>query len=949
MELTGATVSGSSLSDMESLLTGAEVSSDTSSAITMITELTGHEVMDESSDESLNRCLTGAIEDSDMSPEIELTGASGLSDESDQLSTIEVTKTRKGRRGGRGSSDVPELTGATGLSDTSDLSLTTLLTGASGFSDESDPSLITELTGATGLSDEDSITLLTGATGLSDDESYTLLTGATGLSDDESYTLLTGATGLSDTSDMSLTTLLTGTTDLSDISLTTELTGASGLSDSEDLSLTTLLTGTTGLSDEDYDLLTGADIDDITSDVSNITLATTDVSSVSSATSRATTDAPEITKTTPALRPSETSGASGAADSLGPVTVVEPEHKASNSRLTRAERRARRRARRKAASMTSQDEPHKLGLPKKVSKRRRRRKSRSRSRSRGKSRSDKEVRKVNPRSGNVRNQGPLHKPITLTLRPSPINVVTKDATGEAASTNQTQGTSVASGITMTTTDVEPVTINTNASNTHNVSMVTSGHAQFELQVGHVSSFGGGNVDTENQKSTNSEGKRDKQERNLRVQSSPDFKVTKAMSRPFVNDTEVNMEESDRDRHVESRAGKSRPSSRRSGTSNCSEYQKCRDPRQEVEQSDGRKSTGSLKSNACAPVDPMMHHSGSSRRPESARAPGKSKSNAVSGRGSRSRQSTDEKDVFLTDSESRRSGYLVGGCPEEDMFSGRRQIPISSVMSRNSDSHSPKVNDLRSKSETSGKIRSRPRSSAVIRSISRAETGNLVSNPQIHSETSTRNRSRYGACAVLFNKKENAEHARQPKFEPRPSIVVKILEEIARRKNNNRIDSGASGKKTSGSRTESRTSRRNRSGSRTQSRTSETRSPTQIATQQDRQTPDSKAPGKTRSGSRSASGTVGNLSLNSKLKRDHGNVKDLRKFFETRINLLAPTTATTATATKQNAHVKLGPNGNGNNMATDRSTSGTTLSGTSSLPDGAGRSNVQRMRRRYDRF
>ena len=633
MELTGATVSGSSVSDMESLLTGAEVSSDTSSAITMTTELTGHEVMDESSDESLNRRLTGAIEDSDMSPEIELTGASGLSDESDQLSTIEVTKTRKGRRGGLGSSHVPQLTGATGLSDTSDMSLTTLLTGASGFSDESDPSLITELTGATGLSDEDSFTLLTGATGLSDDESYTLLTGAMGLSDDESYTLLTGATGLSDTSDMSLTTLLTGTTDLSDISLTTELTGASGLSDSEDLSLTTLLTGATELSDEDYDLLTGADLDDVTSDVSNITLATTDVSSVSSATSRATTDAPEITKTTPARRRSETSGASGAADSLGPVTVVEPEHKASNSRLTRAERRARRRARRKAASMTSQDEPHKLGLPKKVSKRRRRRKSRSRSRSRGKSRSrsDKEVRKVNPRSGNVRDRGPLHKPITLTLRPSPINVVTKDTTGEAASTNQTEGTSVASGITMTTTDVEPVTINTNASNTHNVSMVTSEHAQFELQVGHVSSFGRGNVDIENQKSTNSKGKQDKQERNLRVQSSPDFKVTKAMSRPFVNDTEVNMEESDRDRYVESRAGKSRPSSRRSGTSNCSEYQKCRDPGQEVEQSDGRKSTGSLKSNARAPVDPKMHHSGSSRRPESTRVPGKSKSSTVSGR------------------------------------------------------------------------------------------------------------------------------------------------------------------------------------------------------------------------------------------------------------------------------------------------------------------------------
>ena len=58
---------------------------------------------------------------------------------------------------------------------------------------------------------------------------------------------------------------------------------------------------------------------------------------------------------------------------------------------------------------------------------------------------------------------------------------------------------------MTTTDVEPVTINTNASNTHNVSMVTSEHAQ----VGHVSSFGGGNVDTENQKLTNSEAKRDK--------------------------------------------------------------------------------------------------------------------------------------------------------------------------------------------------------------------------------------------------------------------------------------------------------------------------------------------------------------------------------------------------------------------------------------------------------
>ena len=674
-----------------------------------------------------------------------------------------------------------------------------------------------------------------------------------------------------------------------DISLTTVLTGASGLSDSEDLSLTTLLTGATGLSDEDYDLLTGADLDDVTSDISNITLATTDVSSVSSATSRATTDAPGITKTTTRRRRSETSGASGAADSLGPVIVVEPEHKASNSRLTRAERRARRRARRKAASMTSQDEPHMLGLPKKVSKRRRRRKSRSRSRSRGKSRSrsDKEVRKVNPRSGNVRDRGPLHKPITLTLRPSPINVVTKDATGEAASTNQTEGTSVASGITMTTTDVEPVTINTNASNTHNVSMVTSEHAQFELQVGHVSSFGGGNRDTDNQKSTNSEGKRDKQERNLRVQSSPDFKVTKAMSRPFVNDTEVNMEESDRGRHVESRGEKSRPSSRRSGTSNFSEYQKCRGPGQEVEQSDGRKSSGSLKSNARAPVTPKMYHSGSSRRPESTRAPGKSKSSTVNGRISRSGQGTDEKDIFSTGSESRRSGHLVGECPnedrkdlfstgseskrsghlvgecpEEDMFSGRRQTPRSSVMSRNSDSHSPRVNDLRSKSETSGKIRSRPRSSAGIRSISRAETGNLVSNPQIHSETSTRNRSRYGVCAVVFNKKENAEQARQPKFESRPSIVVKILEEIARRKNN-RIDSGASGKKKSGSRAESRTPGRNTSGSRTQSRTSAMRSPRQNPTQQDRQTPDSKAPGKTRSGSRSVSGTIGNPVLNFK--------------------------------------------------------------------------------------
>ena len=199
------------------------------------------------------------------------------------------------------------------------------------------------------------------------------------------------------------------------------------------------------------------------------------------------------------------------------------------------------------------------------------------------------------------------------------------------------------------------------------------------------------------------------------------------------------------------------------------------------------------------------------------------------------------------------------------------------------------------------------------------------------------------------KKENAEQARQPKFESRPSIVVKILEEIARRKNNNRIDSGASGKKKSGSRTESRTSGRNKSGSRTQSRTSETRSPTQISTRQDRQTPDSKAPGKTRSGSRSASGTVGNPVLNSKLQRDHSNVKDLRKFFETRINLLAPTTTATATTTKPSPHVKLSPNGNGNNMATDGSTSGTTLSGTSGLPDGANGSNVQRMRRRYDRF
>ena len=501
---------------------------------------------------------------------------------------------------------------------------------------------------------------------------------------------------------------------------------------------------------------------------------------------------------------------------------------------------------------------------------------------------------------------------------------------------------------MTTTDVEPVTINTNASNTHNVSMVTSEHAQFELQLGHVSSFGGGNVDTENQKSTNSEGKRDKQERNLRVQTSPDFKVTKAMSRPFVNDTEVNKEESDRDRHFESRAGKSRPSSRRSGTSNCSEYQKCRGPGQEVEQSDGRKSSGSLKSNARAPVDPKMHHSGSSRRPESTRAPGKSKSSTVSGRVSRSGQSTDEKDVISTDSQSRRSGHLVCGCPEKDMFSGRRQKPTSSVTSRNSNSHSPRVNDLRSKSETSEKIRSRPRSSAGIRSISRAETGNLVSNPQIHSETSTRNRSRYGACAVVFNKKENAEQARQPKFESRPSIVVKILEEIARRKNN-RIDSGASGKKKSGSRTECRTSGRNRSGSRTQSRTSETRSPTQISTRQDCQTPDSKAPGKTRSGSRSASGTIGNPVLNSKLQRDHSNVKDLRKFFETRINLLAPTTTATATTTKPSAHVKMSPNGNGNNMATDGSTSGMTLSGTSGLADGASGSTVHRMRRRYDRF
>ena len=1111
-ELTGAAMSGSSVSE---ILTGAGFSSDTSSAVTITTQLTGNEALNENSDESPMRhqtrrgysdmspetLLTGAMDLSDES-ELMLTGASGLSNDSDQPSRIEATKTtkmskirkRKERRGGSGSSDasiVTELTGTTGFSDTSDVSL---LTGATGFSEESDLSLTTELTGGTGLSEEDSYTLLTGATGFSD-ESSTLLTGVTGLSDDDSYTLLTGATGLSDTSDMSLTTLLTGATDLSDISLTTELTGASGLSDSEDLSQTTLLTGTTGLTDEDDDFLTGADIDDVTSDVSDVTLTTTDVSSVSSATSGATTDATEITETTPTRKRSETSGASVAADSLGPVTIVEPEHKNSNSMLTRAERRARRRARRQAASVTSQDEPHKLALPRKTSKRRRRRKSRSRSRSerrkrsrsrsrrRSRSKSDKEVRKVNPRSGNVRDRGVIHKPITLTLRPSPINVVTKDTT------NKTEATSVTSGITMSTTDVEPVTINTNASNTNNVSMAISDkHAQFEWELARVDASTGGKTEIKNLKSTKLDIKRDKEERNLRVKSTPNLKVTNAASRSSVHE-----EKSDTGRHGESTTPKSRSSCRPSG---------------------GRIT--------CKSADPMKHYSGLSGRPSSARSLGKSEGSRESGRISRSRrQDVDEKDLFSyssksrrsvhlvdacpgeerkdlfsTGSESRRSGHLVGGCPDEDkkelvstgsesrrsvhlvggcpdedrkelistgsefrrsvhlvggcpdedrkelvssgseskravhlvggcpdedrkdffstgsdsrrsghlvggcpdedrksLFStgsdSRRSVhlggypdedrkdlsPIDLVSRRSGhhidpsekglsgrqtprlstrspdttrkfDSSSSIANVLRSNSATSGKIRSRSES----RPSSRAQTTNFGNdiaqecNTNANSDASTRKRSYSGACAVVFKKTGNSGQESQPRFVTRPSVVAKILDEIARRKCNQRTDSRPSQKKRSSSRTESRASGKERSGSGAESRTSgraksKVRRQAQIVILRDHERPNSKDAAKTRSGSRSAFGTFGNPGLNSELNHHHGNVQTLKKYFEHRINLLAATM-------KPVRHAKEVPNGNGNNMETDgRSTSGTNLPETSGALDGV----AQPLSRKYNYF
>ena len=476
---------------------------DDTNDVTMATELTGGAALSDMSDTSLTTLLTGATglnEDSDLSLETELTGAAGFGDSD---SYTELT----GAAGFGDSDSYTELTGATGFGDSDSY---TELTGAAGFGDSDsyteltgatgfgDSDSYTELTGATGFGDSDSYTELTGATGFGDSDSYTELTGATGFGDSDSYTELTGATGLSDES---LTTLLTGATGLSDtseLSLDTELTGATGLSDSDDLSL--VLTGATGLSDADDDddlLLQGGEL----SDVSDVTLTTGDVSATSTAT-EATSDVSMATTTS--MR-TDTSGLSGAADSKGAVSVVEPEHKASNSRLTREERRARRRARRRAASQTSREERHKLKLPRKTSRRRRKRskkrsrskrRSRSRSRSgarkrsrsrrrskedksesmttRSESRSTKEVRKVNPRSGNVIGKGAMHKPLQLTLRPSPLNLVTKDTEPDTATSNQKEGESVtsASGITMTTTagtgsDLEPVTINTNASNTNN--------------------------------------------------------------------------------------------------------------------------------------------------------------------------------------------------------------------------------------------------------------------------------------------------------------------------------------------------------------------------------------------------------------------------------------------------------------------------------------------------
>ena len=70
-ELTGAAMSGSSVSE---ILTGAGFSSDTSSAVTMTTQLTGNEALNENSDESPMRHQTRRKGYSDMSPETLLTG-----------------------------------------------------------------------------------------------------------------------------------------------------------------------------------------------------------------------------------------------------------------------------------------------------------------------------------------------------------------------------------------------------------------------------------------------------------------------------------------------------------------------------------------------------------------------------------------------------------------------------------------------------------------------------------------------------------------------------------------------------------------------------------------------------------------------------------------------------------------------------------------------------------
>ena len=97
--------------------------------------------------------------------------------------------------------------------------------------------------------------------------------------------------------------------------------------------------------------------------------------------------------------------------------------------------------------------------------------------------------------------------------------------------------------------------------------------------------------------------------------------------------------------------------------------------------------------------------------------------------------------------------------------------------------------------------------------------------------------------MVFKKTGNSGQESQPRFVTRPSVVAKILEEIARRKCNQRTDSRPSQKKRSSSRTESRASGKERSGSRAESRTSgrtsEVRRQAQIVILRDHERPISK--------------------------------------------------------------------------------------------------------------